>query len=97
MFETIKEKPRAYEQWEFWKNGVFGGLPRETILSSAHAVSMDKRANDFEGRFFLLASLKSNIFLPEDENEKITIPDEAFSLVFDEGLIFQRRFREVEC
>ena len=90
MFETIKEKPRAYEQWEFWKNGVFGGLPRETILSSAHAVSMDKRANDFEGRFFLLASLKSNIFLPEDENEKITIPDEAFSLVFDEEIQYQK-------
>lgn len=35
MFETIKsENPRAYEQWEFWKNGEFGGLPWETILSS---------------------------------------------------------------
>ena len=90
MFETIKEKPRAYEQWELWKNGVFGGLPWKAILSSAHSVSMDKRASDIEGRFFLLASLKSNIFLAEDENEKITIPDEAFSLVFDEEIQYQK-------
>ncbi|MGN0839931.1 MAG: hypothetical protein ACI4NB_03765 [Candidatus Ornithospirochaeta sp.] len=89
-FDKSELNPKAYEQWDLWRNGVFGGLPWEAILSSVPLVFTDKGTSEIEGELFLLTSLKSNIYLPEDENEKITIPDKIYSPMFDGQVQYQQ-------
>lgn len=90
--EKSEINSRAYEQWELWKIGVFGGLPWGAVLSRTPLElfpgdeKIIQRFISMKEELFLLASLKSNLYLPEDENEKITIPDKYYSPMFD-GLV----------
>lgn len=87
--EKSEINPRAYEQWDLWKVGVFGGLPWRAVLSRTPLElfpgdeKIIQRFISMKEELFLLASLKSNLYLPEDENEKITIPDKYYSPMFD--------------
>lgn len=87
--EKSEINSRAYEQWELWKIGVFGGLPWRAVLSRTPLElfpgdeKIIQRFISMKEELFLLASLKSNLYLPEDENEKIAIPDKYYSPMFD--------------
>lgn len=87
---------RAYGQWDLWKIGVFGGLPWRAVLSSTPFElfpgdeKIVQRFISKKEELFLLASLNSNLYLPEDENEKITIPDKYYSPMFDWQIQYQQ-------
>lgn len=90
--EKSEINPIAYGQWDLWKVGVFGGIPWRAVLSRSPLElfpgdeKIVQRFISMKEELFLLASLNSNLYLPEDENEKITIPDKYYSPMFD-GLV----------
>ena len=55
--EKSEINPRAYEQWDLWKVGVFGGLPWRAVLSCSPYGKDQESALESKDNLFLLTQL----------------------------------------
>ena len=90
-FDKSEVNPRAYEQWDLWKNEVFGGLPWGAVLSCSPYGKDQESALESKDNLFLLTQL---IFI----ESKILGVDYQLSIdshPFPEEMM-NRRFKRVD-